>query len=223
MVEHGRDDAYLLFVSGGEIADILVLIQDFAVHESFESLQPLIYRLLGETVHAAQEVEILFGSEVVDEKTVIDEGTGELFPLFTFLDGDSVYLHISAIGFGKVEDESEKGCLSGTIIAHKTEDLSLTDFIIGNVGCYLFTEILAEIFYFNHDCCISKNVTKGLLVGSCTQTFRLLLSRAAQVLHVGITSFHEAMVHIHEPTGRGDDECKADEQHAEVGNPVVKE
>lgn len=43
MMQHGGDDAYLLLVSGGEVAYEFLLSHDFTVHETFERSDASVY------------------------------------------------------------------------------------------------------------------------------------------------------------------------------------
>ena len=43
-----------------------------------------IYFFFFQIVHLTDKVEVLFGSKIIDQETIIDESAGELFPVFAF-------------------------------------------------------------------------------------------------------------------------------------------
>lgn len=107
IVQHGRDDAYFLLVSHGVVAYELLLSQHLVVHKAFEWFQPFVYLFLLQTVHFADEVEVFFRSQVVDQETVVDVGSGYAFPVLAsgyvdVIDGD-----FALVGLQQVEDKAE--------------------------------------------------------------------------------------------------------------------
>ena len=142
VVEHGGDDAYLLLVAHGEVADVLLLTQHLAVHEALKRLKPSIHLLFFESVHLADEVEVLLGSEVVDEEAVVDEGVGEGFPLLALLHGDALEGDVAAVGLQQVENQPEEGGLAGSVVAHQAEHLALGYLVLLDIDSELAAESL---------------------------------------------------------------------------------
>ena len=83
-MQHSGNNTDFLLVSGREVTDELLLSDNLIIHESFERKQAFIYFFFLQTVHFTNEVEILFGSKVIDQEAIIDESAGELFPVFAF-------------------------------------------------------------------------------------------------------------------------------------------
>ena len=96
-MQHGGDNTYFLLVSGREVTDEFLLSEDFVTHEAFKWKQTFVYLFFFQTVHFTDEVEIFFGSEVINQETIIDESTCELFPVFIFGYIDVIDCHISQI------------------------------------------------------------------------------------------------------------------------------
>ena len=81
VVQQGGDDAYLLLVAHGVVADELLLSQHLAVHEALEGAEAFVHLFLAESVHAADEVEVFLRREVVDEEAVVDVRAGDVRPM----------------------------------------------------------------------------------------------------------------------------------------------
>ena len=80
--QQGADDANLHLVAGREIADELLLAEDFASGEALELLEALFYFLLADARHFAEKGKVLFGREEVDEEAFVDVGSYVLLPGF---------------------------------------------------------------------------------------------------------------------------------------------
>ena len=100
-----------------------------------EILQPLVNLLFRHTVHLSHEIEILLGGEEVDQETFVDIGAGIFLPLFAVdrIDGDFFanlaglgrlcrkgYQHLPIVSFQQIEDQTEEGGLTRTIVSYKS-------------------------------------------------------------------------------------------------------
>ena len=101
-MQHGRYDSYFLLISRGKITDKLLLPQYFSVHKTFESGQTFIHLLFFQSIHFADEIEILLRSQVADQKTIIDKCTGETFPVFTLIHMDVINNDLSGVSFQQI-------------------------------------------------------------------------------------------------------------------------
>ena len=151
MVQHGGDNAYLLFVSRREIAYELFLSHDLSVHKTFERSDAFIYFFFFQAVHLADEMEIFFRGEIVYQEAVVNESAGKVLPVFTFayvyiIDGD-----ISAVSLQQIQYQAEKGGLSGSVITYQTQHITLIDDVIVNIYSGLCAEFLLQIIYLNHN------------------------------------------------------------------------
>ncbi len=141
-MEHGRDDAYLLLVARREVADELLLSHHLAIHEAVEAGEALVNLLLAQAIHLADEGEVLLGSEVVDEEAIVDEGARVLLPVLCLADIHAAVLHDSAVGLDEVENQSEEGGLSCTVVAHEANHIAVGYLVMFHVDGSLFAEVL---------------------------------------------------------------------------------
>ena len=139
-VEECGYDAYLLLVSGAEVAYELLLVEDFAVHELVEVVLALLDLLFAHGVGLAYELEILLGCEEVDEEGFVDVGAGGGLPVFVLGGVDAVDGHFSLVGLEEVEYHAEEGGLSGSVVSHESEDVAFVDVELGDVDGCLLTE-----------------------------------------------------------------------------------
>ena len=105
-----------------------------------EGAEAFVHFLLLQAVHAADEVEVFFGRQVVDEEAIVDEGTRKGFPVFALADVGPVDGDVAAVGLQQVEDEAEEGGLARTVITHESEHFALVDCIVFYIDGFLFTE-----------------------------------------------------------------------------------
>ena len=150
VVDHSGDDAYLLLVAHGVVADELFLANDFVVHEALEGLEAFVHGLFAEAVHLADEVEVFFGGEVVDEEAVVDVGAGELFPGFALANVDAIEGDVAVVGLQEVEDEAEEGGFTGSVVSYQAEHFALGNVVVVDVYGGFLAEVLLEVVYLNH-------------------------------------------------------------------------
>ena len=74
--------------------------------------------------------EIFFRSEIIDQKAIVDESTGNAFPVFTPADINIIYNHFSIVCFQQIQHQSEKSCFTGTVVSYQSEHIALIDFIV---------------------------------------------------------------------------------------------
>ena len=145
LVEEGCHDAYFLLVACAEVAYEFLLVEDFAVHELLEVVLALLYGWFVHCVCLADELEIFFGREEVDEECLVDIGSGVEFPVFVLGGVDAVDDHFSLVGFQEVEEHAEEGGLSGSVVSHESEDVAFVDGEIVDVDGGLLAEGLFEV------------------------------------------------------------------------------
>ena len=141
LVQHGGDDAYLLLVAHGVVADELLLPQHLAVHEAVEGLQAAVHLVFLEAVHAADEVEVLLGGEVLDEEALVDEGAGGGLPVLALAHVDAVDGDGTPVGLQQVEHEAEQGGLARAVVAHQAEHVARGDVVVLDVDGRLRAEM----------------------------------------------------------------------------------
>ena len=150
VVQHGADDAYLLLVAHGVIADEFLLSQDLAVHEAVEGAEAFVHVILLQPVHAADEVEVFFGREVVDEEAVVDVRAGDVLPVLGAGDvrpGDG---HRALVGLHQVQDEAEQGGLARAVVAHQAQHVAVGDGVVFDVDGPFRAVGLLQVGYFYH-------------------------------------------------------------------------
>ena len=82
-MQHRGDNTYFLLVACRVVADKFLLSDHFSIHKAVELTNPFIYFIFFQTIHFPYEMEIFFGSEIINQKTVIDKCSGHVFPFFT--------------------------------------------------------------------------------------------------------------------------------------------
>ena len=149
-MQHGGDDAYLLLVSGGEVAYEFLLSHDFTVHETLERSDASVYFFFFKSVHLADEVEVFLRRKIVYQETVVYESAGKVFPVFAFayvyiIDGD-----LAAVGLQQIQYQPEKGGLPGSVVSYQAQHITLIDEVVVDIYGGLFAELLLQITYLNH-------------------------------------------------------------------------
>ena len=69
----------------------------FSVHKTFERDKTFVYFFFLESVHFPDKIEIFFRSEIIDQEAIINESTGNAFPVFTLADINIIYNHFSIV------------------------------------------------------------------------------------------------------------------------------
>ena len=149
-VEEGGDDAHLLLVTCGEVADELLVAEDLSGSEALELLQALVDGLLRHVGDLAQEGEIFLGGEEVDEEALVDVGTGRGFPRFGLGGVDAVEGDCALVGLEQVEEHAEEGGLTGSVVTYEAEDVAVVDGELGNVAGDGLPEGFFQILYGYH-------------------------------------------------------------------------
>ena len=161
MVEHGCHDAYLLLVSCRIVAYELLLAHNLAAHETLHLVKTLAHGVVVDAAHLGYELEIFFGQEKVDKKTVVNIGTRVSLPIFHLGRvygygicrvarslrllvgvGAKSEIHISVVCFQQVEHETEHGRFACAVVANKTYDLS----IVNMQAVYVYSHVVVERF-----------------------------------------------------------------------------
>ena len=148
IVEHGSDDAYLLLVSGGEVADEGVGAEHFAIHEVFKFLQTRGNGVFADVVDFTDEIEVFFGGKVLDEEAGVYIRTGLLFPLFAVCRSHASYACHAAVGLNEVEYNAEKRRLACPVVAYQSDDFTVVYGIVLDVE----GNFLAKGFLYVIDC-----------------------------------------------------------------------
>ena len=149
--EEGRHDAHLLLVAGREVADELLLSQDFSGHEVLILAELLLQLRLAEAADACDELQVFLGREVVDDEGIIDVGTCPVLPFLRLghIDGAALVFdgHAAAVGLDEVEDEAEERALARSVVAYETQDLAFMDDELINIYGGLLAESLLDVAY----------------------------------------------------------------------------
>ena len=175
-VEQRRYDAHLVAIARREIAYVLLLVEYLAAHQRLEVDKAFRNLLLRHARHTTDEVEIFLRREEVDEETVVDVRTGIRFPVLAQRRIDRRAPSNSPVGgeleaawnkfnairrrmhsnntfvrLQKVEHEAEKRSLAGTVVAHKTKNITVVDGETFNVYGSVRAEVFLKIteFYFH--------------------------------------------------------------------------
>ena len=175
-VEKRRDDAHLVAIARREVAYVLLLVEYLAAHQRLKVGKAFRNLILRHARHTTDEVEILLRREEVDEETVVDVRTGIRFPVLAQRRIDWRALSNSPVGgeleaawnkfnvirrrmhsnntfvrLQKVEHKAEKRSLAGTVVAHKTKNVTIVDGETFNVHGSVRAEVFLKIteFYFH--------------------------------------------------------------------------
>ena len=124
ILEQGIDDSDFLLVTGREVPDEFLFFQDFRAQEAFIAPDALVDGAPVQSAHAAVELEVFIGSEVVDQETFVHIGSREGFPFFAAGHVGAVHADGSAVGLQEVEHQAEEGGLSGSVVSHQSQDFS---------------------------------------------------------------------------------------------------
>ena len=160
LAEEGRDDAYLHLVTSREVADEFLLSEDLAVGKTLEQGKPLVNLSLLDAGNLAEKREIFLRGEEVDEKAFVNIGADVLLPVLRLSGIDSLGRSLSSIGetvdnrtlvgFEQVEKESEERRLAGSIVAHKSQNVTVVDRKRWDVAGTSLAELFLEVLNVNH-------------------------------------------------------------------------
>ena len=141
-MQHRGDNTYFLLVACRVVADKFLLSDHFSIHKAVELTNPFIYFIFFQTIHFPYEMEIFFGSEIINQKTVIDKCSGHVFPFFTLAHIEIADAYASAVCFQQVQYQSEQGCFSGTVVAYQAQHVTALDGIVFYICGYFRSEVL---------------------------------------------------------------------------------
>ena len=110
------------------------MTEDLPAGKTLKVLKSLIDSLLAHVGNLANEGEVLFGGEEVDEETFVDISAGFGLPFLRFGRVDAVEGYCSCIRLQQVEQHTEEGGFSCSVVTYESEDVPVVDGQFGNIA-----------------------------------------------------------------------------------------